>query len=104
MLKGKITEHEELKTETRNTSKKWSFHRQHVRNITGNFYKRHVQYISMFQELKPENVYTFSVLLLTQLLMNRQTREGGSHRSEACAQPAEALHVQGFDHKPSLTS
>ena len=58
----------------------------------------------MFQVLKPENVHNFSVLLLTQVLMNRQTQEGGGYRSEACSQPAEALHVQGFDHKASLTS
>lgn len=39
--------------------------------------------------------------LQKQLLTNRHT-QGGS--SEACSRPAEALHIQGFDYEPSLTS
>lgn len=33
---------------------------------------------------------------------DKQAYSGGS--SEACSRPAEALHIQGFDYEPSLTS
>ena len=45
----------------RNISKKQSFHRQHVRNITGNFYKRHFQYISICFRYWSLKTYTTSV-------------------------------------------